>query len=353
MTNRGLLIVNLGSPEKPAVDKVKPFLTEFLMDKEVIDKPWIFRFFLVRGIIIPARLKNSTEAYKSIFTERGSPLKFHTEDFIQAIKGHLSSSFKRIDFAMRYGSPSIESRVKEFIDAGVAELIVVPMYPQFAKSSTRTVLNELKHTLLKHKNSKLEVKVQRDFFDENAYVNSFAHIINEEAKAFRPDHLLLSYHGLPEDHVKQFAPNVCFQNSDCCARITEENKLCYRAQCFASSRAIIKALNPDFQVSVSFQSRLGRKEWIKPYTDKEIEKLVESGVRRLLVACPAFVADCLETLEEIAIRLKEDFIKLGGGDLRLVPSLNAHPYWVKSFGDMVLDKAPSLKALDQVLKEIT
>lgn len=351
MKSRGLLIVNLGSPASPDVKDVKPFLTEFLMDKDVMDVPWLLRFPLVRGLIVPRRAENSAKAYQTIFTERGSPLRFYTEDFIDQVKSHLSSSFAHIDFAMRYGEPSIRTRVEEFIERGGRELIVVPMYPQFAKSSTRTVLSELDRVIAKH-NASLKVKVLRDFYEEKAYVESFAHIIREEARSFNPDHLLLSYHGLPESHVKEFGKNACFKTLSCCEQITEDNQFCYRAQCFASSRAIISSLSPEFGVSISFQSRLGRQEWIKPYTDKEISNLFDKGVRRLLVACPAFVTDCLETLEEISIRLREDFIALGGEDLRLVPSLNAHPFWVKSFSEMILERQSSFKDLSRVLEEV-
>lgn len=351
MRNKGLLIVNLGSPVSSEVKDVKPFLTEFLMDKEVMDVPWLIRFPLVHGLIVPRRAENSAKAYQTIFTKKGSPLRFYTEDFIEQIKASLSSSYGQIDFAMRYGDPSIESRIGEFVERGVSELTVIPMYPQFAKSSTRTVLKEIYRAAMKHKSS-LRVKVLRDFYNDKAYVNSFVHIIQAEAKNFKPDHLLLSYHGLPESHVMEFGQNACFKTLSCCEKITKENQLCYRAQCFASSRAIISSLAPEFGVSISFQSRLGKQEWIKPYTDKEISNLFDKGVRRLLVACPAFVTDCLETLEEIAIRLREDFISLGGEDLRLVPSLNAHPYWTKAFSEMISEKEPCLNDLSQVLEEV-
>jgi|FLYM01.1.fsa_nt_gi protoporphyrin/coproporphyrin ferrochelatase len=354
MDKSALLIVNLGSPNSTQLKDVKSYLNQFLMDGEVIDIPWVIRFPLVRGLIVPRRAQNSAEAYSQIFTERGSPLKYNSEDFVNGVRKKMKGRFNHTVLAMRYGEPSIESQVKSLINEGVENLFVVPMYPQFAKSSTRTVLYELRRVLAKHNNSFQRVKVLRDFYDKDFYIKSFSKAIFEEIQSFKPDHLIHSYHGLPEKHVKQFAPNSCMRKPDCCDQLSDKNRLCYRAQCFESSRRMTDELSKQgihIPWSISFQSRLGRQEWIKPYTDHEIERLVKKGVRRLLVTCPAFVADCLETLEEIAIRLKEDFIKLGGEDLRLVPSLNSRPDWIDAFSKAVRSESVNFPPLENVIRE--
>lgn len=355
MSRKGLLIVNLGSPETVEVSDVRSYLNQFLMDGEVIDLPWFFRLFLVRGIIVPFRAKKSAEAYTQIFSDRGSPLKFHSEDFVALLRQNLSDDFSKVELAMRYGTPSIESKIDQLIKDSVDEVFIVPMYPQFAKSSTRTVLYEVEKSLKKHNNSNLKARVVLDFFTEDFYIETFATAIKEEVESFNPDHLMLSYHGLPERHVKEFAPSSCFKSSDCCSKMTSKNRFCYRAQCFESSRLFLQKLSQmgvSLPHTVSFQSRLGREEWIKPYTDHEINRLVENGVKRLLVACPAFVADCLETLEEIAIRLKEDFISLGGEDLKLVPSLNARPDWIFGFSDALKNQKMPFIDFKQGLDEV-
>lgn len=348
---KALLLINLGSPESPEILDVKSYLKQFLMDEEVIDIPWLFRWPLVHWVIVPSRVRNSAHAYEKIFTPQGSPLKFITEAFTQQVR-QSTKKFDAVEYAMRYAVPSVPSVVEELVKKGISELVVVPLYPQFAKSSTRTALKEVRSSLLRQGFPLSKVKVLRDFFVSEAYTSSYAKAIQEDIENFQPDHLLLSYHGLPESHVKEFAPSTCFQNKNCCDQIHNENRLCYRAQCFASSQKILKSLDKKISASVSFQSRLGRQEWIKPYTDMEISRLIENGVKNLLVACPAFVADCLETLEEIAIRLKEDFVSLGGKDLKLVSSLNTRPYWVKSFTEMMEEEEQNLSSLLEVLRVI-
>ncbi|MAV90811.1 MAG: ferrochelatase [Bdellovibrionaceae bacterium] len=329
MNKKALLIINLGSPASSKVEDVKPYLNQFLMDGEVIDIFYPLRAFLVKGLIVPFRAKKSSEAYKEIFSERGSPLLFHTKDFVEKLGPKVQPNFQCVEYAMRYGEPSIESKIKELHDRGCSDLVVLPMYPQFAKSSTRTVLKEIQRVLGKIKATEMNVRTWVDFFSEDFFIQSFVSVIKEEMESFKPDHLLLSYHGLPESHVKEFAPNSCFRTPHCCSTLNKGNRLCYRAQCFETSRKIHSKL-PPIDFTVSFQSRLGRQEWIKPYTDLEIEKILEKGAKRVLVACPAFVADCLETLEEISIRLRDDFKSKGGEDLKLVPSLNSREDWVDS-----------------------
>ncbi|NCN95227.1 MAG: ferrochelatase [Bdellovibrionales bacterium] len=349
MNGKALLVVNLGSPSSTEVKDVRDYLNQFLMDGDVIDIPYPLRLLLVRGIIVPFRAKKSAMAYKEIFTEKGSPLVTHTRDFTEKLGRKLRAHFQSVDFAMRYGQPGLEEKILELNKRGCSDLTVLPMYPQFAKSSTRTIFKEIQRILKKHKISEMNVRTWIDFFGEEFYYKSFAKVIEEQLEAFKPDHLLMSYHGLPASHVKEFAPQNCFKTPHCCSTLSKANRLCYRAQCFDSSRKIASRL-PDLDWSIAFQSRLGKQEWIKPYTDVEIEKLLEKGVKRLLVACPAFVCDCLETLEEIAIRLKEDFISMGGEDLHLVPSLNAREDWVDSCADYI--KSSRFQPLEQALQEV-
>lgn len=348
MSKKALFIVNLGSPNSTEVSDVRAYLNQFLMDEDVIDTPWILRFPLVRWLIVPSRAPKTAKAYAKIFTRRGSPLKFHTSDFVNRLREHYRrkvvlknnengnvTSYTAITFAMRYAQPSILNALIDLRTKNVSEIHLVPMYPQFAKSSTTSVVKEVTRCLKRMNWQGVKVIELKDFFQEPEFLESFQSQIQKSIDSFQPDHLLLSYHGLPEAHVKETSPNHCFKSENCCDKVSEENRYCYRAQCFATTRGIVQGLRNAPSYSISFQSRLGRKEWIKPYTDLEISELVKQGKKRVLVTCPAFVADCLETLEEVGIRLKEDFIKLGGEDLKLVPSLNSEEVWIPNFAKMV------------------
>lgn len=346
MAKQGLLIVNLGSPNSTQVKDVKKYLKQFLMDGDVIDIPWVYRYPLVNWIIAPFRAPKSAHAYEAIFTERGSPLKFHTQDFTEGLKPFLKNEFQEVRYAMRYAEPSIPSVLKDMKANGVEEFYILPMYPQFAKSSTRTVLTQAN-------NEKLEKAFTLlDFFSDPEFIASYQTQIQRSIDEFKPDHLLLSYHGLPESHVKEFGRGHCLVSKTCCEVITEKNRFCYRAQCVATSNHLLRGLPKDLSHTVGFQSRLGRQEWIKPYTDKVILDIAKQGKKRVLVACPAFVADCLETLEEIGIRLKEDFIKSGGEDLRLVPSLNSEDFWVKAFSDLIKRRKKAFLPLKNALEKV-
>ncbi len=338
---KGVLLINLGTPDSPAVPDVRRYLRQFLLDPLVIDIPAPARWFLVHALILPRRPQASAAAYQQIWTERGSPLLFHTLDLAREVAERLAGSEKGsetiVEPCMRYGSPSIESALSKLRERGATEIVVLPLYPQYSLAATESSLVEMRRAL---KSMRWDVPVRTidDFFVENGFIESFVERIGATLSEFKPDHLLFSFHGLPERHVKKTdkTGSHCLASPGCCDRMVDANRRCYRAQCFATARELAKRLGlADGFWSVSFQSRLGRTPWIKPYTDLLFEPLAKRGVRRLAVACPAFVADCLETLEEIQIRGREHFKSVGGEDLRLVPSLNSSAKWASSVVEIV------------------
>ncbi len=335
MARRGVLLINLGSPKSTDPADVRAYLNQFLMDPYVIDLPKILRYPLVKWIITPRRSHKSAEAYSTIWTDKGSPLIEFSRRFAVKLQNLMHFQYN-VRWAMRYGEPSIESAIKGW---DVDEILIIPMYPQFAESSSQTAIDEA----LAHIPKNIKSKVCVDFFEHEAFIQSQAKVIQEHLDEHMPDHLLLSYHGLPEHHLTKIYPQHCLQDAGCCAKITEANRYCYRAQSFATTRAIAARLKfPRANISVSFQSRLGRRPWIKPYTDYVIPALAKQGVKTLSVASPSFVCDCLETLEEIQIRLKEQFLECGGKNLRLISALNDHDDWVSNFRRIVsdLDNSP-------------
>jgi ferrochelatase len=339
--SKGLLLLNLGTPNSAEPSDVRRYLAEFLMDGYVIDISKVARFLLVYGIILPFRPKKSAKAYQKIWTERGSPLAFHLEDLSQKVAGRLSSKGVRVVSAMRYGRPSVRSALEKFkADPGISEITVFPMYPQYSlaasESSIQKVRQEAARLGLHDK-----LRFVPPFYESVPFVNAYAKTIQDSLRDFRPDHLLFSYHGLPERHMHKANPQAnpagghCFASDGCCNEIGVNNTHCYRAQSFATTHALARAIGmppSDFgtRYGISFQSRLGRTPWIRPYTDLVIPELAARGVKRLAVVCPSFVADCLETLEEIGIRAREDFIRAGGEELKLIPSLNSSDEWASA-----------------------
>lgn len=332
MGKKGLLFLNLGSPEAPESQAVRTYLNEFLTDPYVIDIPWIFRQILVRLFISPKRSVTTAEAFQKIWLEEGSPLVLFTKSFAEKVQKLTDYDVR---WGMRYGSHPVRDVLKGWEPE---EMILVPLYPQYAESSTRTGVEEVEKYLSK----KTRMKVVRDFFDAPEFISTEAEIIQEHLDEFKPDHLLLSFHGLPEHHLKKLHPQHCRFN-DCCAQVTAANRDCYRAQCFQTARLIISRLQFDQnKISIGFQSRLGNKPWIKPFTDHIVNDLTASGCKRISVACPSFIADCLETLEEIQVRLKEQFCSQGGTDLKLIPALNDDDRWAANFVKMLNNRVPTL-----------
>jgi protoporphyrin/coproporphyrin ferrochelatase len=331
MSVKGLLLINLGSPEAPTPQALRPYLNAFLMDKYVIDIPRVLRVPLVYGLITPFRAPKSAAAFAKIWTPEGSPLKVFTKRFAEGVKKELEPLWS-VRWAMRHGVPSLRDAVADW---NVDDIYIVPLYPQYAESSTRSALEAAVNEIRQAHRSK-RIFVREGFHAEKEFVQAQAAQISETAAVFKPDWIMLSFHGLPEHHMTKLHPGYCLQSSTCCDTLTSRNQHCYRAQAFATGRDLRPLINfaPE-KISVSFQSRLGRRPWIKPYTDFVVTELAQRGVKRLLVSCPSFVADCLETLEEIQIRLREQFLREGGDDLCLVPALNDKTIWKTEFSRMI------------------
>lgn len=337
----GLLLVNLGSPSAPTTQALKSYLHEFLMDPEVIDIPQFLRWPLVHWLIVPRRSRYSAALYEKIWTENGSPLIEHSRLFAKALEDELKDDEGlKIGLGMRYGEPSIRQALEELPLERLDRLIVFPLYPQYAQSSTLTARTQVLADLRSLGHSEFKLEWIEPFYKDPRYIKAVAAASTETLDAFQPDFSLFSFHGLPERHLKRMH-SVCFSTDNCCAEINPDNQNCYRAQCFSTAHDVAAALNiPTDRYSISFQSRLGRTPWIQPYTDFEIQNLPSKGIKRLAVFCPSFVADCLETLDEIENREKERFLNAGGEELQLIPSLNDHPVWVRAAADIIRERQP-------------
>jgi ferrochelatase len=331
----GLLLVNLGTPDAPETGAVRRYLREFLGDPRVLDLHPVKRWLLLNGVILPTRPRKSAEAYRKIWTEKGSPLLVHSRELADEVARRLTGQLE-VELAMRYGTPSIAQGVSALRARGVTSLTVFPLYPQYAASSTASSLDEVARVM--REGWDLEpVRVVAPFYDDEGFLEAFNEVARPVLGAAAPDHVLFSFHGLPERQIRKSDPSGghCLASPSCCDTVGPRNHRCYRAQCYATARALAGRLGlPGDGWTVTFQSRLGRTPWIKPYTDLVLPELAHKGVKKLAVLCPSFVADCLETLEEIALRAREDFLAAGGEALTLVPSLNAHPRWVQAVVDL-------------------
>lgn len=342
----GVLLLNLGTPDSPHAKDVRPYLREFLTDPRVLDINPVLRTALVYGAILPTRPKESGEAYEKIWTERGSPLRFHTADLVEQVATRLAAETGAavpVEFAMRYGKPGIGPTLQAMQAAGIDRILVIPLFPQYSSAANGSAIQKVFEEAGKLWNVP-SLHFVEEFYAHPAFVDAFVQIGKRTLEEFQPDHVLMSYHGLPERHMRKSDTTGgawCLQDAGCCDRLNASNRFCYRAQCYATSRGLASGLGlaPD-GYSVAFQSRLGRDPWIRPYTDERVVELAKSGVRRLAVMCPAFVADCLETIEEIGMRAKEDFVEAGGEDLVLVPSLNAEPVWADAVTTLLLEHLP-------------
>lgn len=330
----GVLVVNLGTPDSPGRYDVYRYLREFLTDRRVIDYPWVARQALVQGIIAPFRSGSSAKLYRQLWTEEGSPLKVFGESLVASLAERLGDDYV-VRLAMRYQRPSIEATVRELLAEDVSELIVFPLFPQYASATTGSVHDEVMR-VLRAEEAIPEVHLVRDYYRHPALVRCFA----ENARRFGTDnydHVLFSFHGLPERQLRTAdRHDHCTKVADCCSRITTTNQYCYSAQCHATARAIAAELSlPADGYSICFQSRLGPEKWAQPYTSEVIKDRRAAGDTKLLVLCPAFTADCLETVIEISDEYKEEFEELGGETLDLVPSLNDMPEWVDAVAELV------------------
>jgi ferrochelatase len=322
--------MNLGSPDSPSVKDVRKYLDEFLMDERVIDKPWLFRALLVKGIIVPFRSPRSAKAYQSIWTEEGSPL---IEISRQLAANLQEEVHEPVTIAMRYGNPTpkdaFDQLVKENPD--LEEVVAVPMYPQYAMSSYETAVKYAEEQYKKGGYA-FRLTTVKPYFDQEEYIEALVASIRPHLQQSW-DHLLFSYHGVPERHILKgdITGEHCLKKVDCCNLPSPAHEFCYRHQCYATTALVTESLGiPPEKWSQSFQSRLGRDPWLQPYTAMRLAELPAQGIKNLLVVCPAFVSDCLETLEEIAVEGKEIFLHAGGNSFEMIPCLNVHPQWVKA-----------------------
>lgn len=332
----GVLLIQLGTPRSPAVGDVRSYLREFLGDPRVLDMPAPVRTLLLNAVILPFRPRRSAHAYRQIWTEAGSPLTLHTEALAAEVASRLGDGY-RVSVGMRYQEPSLERAVDQLVAEGCTRLVVLPLFPQYSSAATGSALEAAKSETGRRWNVP-EVSTIGWFYDDEGFQLALTATAREHLTEFGPDHVVFSYHGLPESQIRRGDPtgSWCLANEACCAAITPANRYCYRAQSFATTRAVATRLGLDAAAhSTTFQSRLAGQKWIEPYTDVLLTELAASGVRRLAILTPSFTADCLETLEEIGIRGREQWRSLGGEDFLLVPCLNASPAWAEAVAGMV------------------
>ena len=332
MKKTGVLLINLGTPDSPKVGSVGTYLFEFLNDPRIIDIPWLLRKVLVNILIVPFRMFSSAKEYQKLWGDKGSPLLYHSKELVVKVQNELGENYG-VHLAMRYNKPSIKQVLAEMQKEQYDDIVILPLYPQYASSSGGTAIEEV----MKHISKWWvipNIKIISEFFEDEGYIESIA----SRAKEFdldSYDHILFSYHGLPTRHIEKSNIENCKANDCNCSKV-EKNNYCYRSNCYSTTSKIAEKLQLDSsKYSICFQSRLNNK-WLTPFADKEVIKLAKSGAKKILVFSPAFVADCLETTVEIGEGFKELFIENGGEQLDLVPSLNTHPRWVKAVKDLVV-----------------
>lgn len=339
MNDCGLLLLNLGSPDSFSVPDVKKYLQEFLMDERVIDAPYLVRSMIVKGFILPFRPKRSAHAYQKVWTKDGSPLIVITEQFKKEVEQLVDMP---VAIAMRYGNPTPEKAIAGLLskNKNIKQLYVAPLYPHYAMSSYETAI---KHVLNQIKD-KFAVKVLKPFYNQSNYIDVLAESIRPHVRG----HILFSYHGLPVRHLKKSdcTGAHCYSSADCCNIPSKAWETCYKHQVTETSKLVAEKLGlKDGEWSISFQSRLGRDEWIKPFTAEVLETYPSQGIKDLVIVCPAFVADCLETLEEIAIAGKESFMNSGGESFHVVPCLNTYKPWIDAFASWCNEREAQHAAL--------
>ena len=336
----GVLLINLGTPASPSTGDVRRYLRQFLSDRRVIDTHPVLRKLLLETVILPTRPAKSARAYQQVWTPDGSPLLVHGRALTRALQAALGDRF-RVELGMRYGKPSIGAGLDALRAAGVDELILFPLFPQYSAAASASALAECFERLGEGWDLGA-VRAIGPFYEHEAFVGALAEIAEPRLASFGADHVMFSYHGLPERQIRKSdaSGQHCLTGESCCDRIQDANRNCYRAQCFATTRALRARLGiEEARSSITFQSRLGRTPWIRPFTDHAFDELPQQGVKRLAVFCPSFVADCLETLEEIGIRGREQWSRAGGEELLLIPCPNSHPSWVLGVAQIVRDAA--------------
>lgn len=352
---KGVIVSNLGTPDSTSVKDLKKYLDEFLMDPYVIDIPYPMRLLLIRGIILRTRPQESAEAYKKIWTERGSPLMFHTLDLAEKVRKSLPSEEYFVNVAMRYGQPSIARAVSEIKAKAVKEIYFLPLYPQFSLAATESSKQKFLSEIKKQKVS-AQVKILNAFYDNEDYLECVTQSFLSRFKPEDFDHYLFSYHGVPERHVQKTdsSRQHCLVKENCCSTENENNKNCYKRHCLVNAAKITEKLGiSSDQHEICFQSRLGKDPWLQPFTDKVIEEIgadKSTKKKKLGVFCPAFVADCLETLEEIGMRGNEDIQALDPEkSITLIPSINSDDQWAKCLVKWCTDDSDNSKLWESPL----
>lgn len=345
MCNTAILLINLGSPESPDTKHLKPYLQEFLMDERVIDVPLWWRTILVKGIIVPFRSPKSAAKYKSIWTKEGSPLVTHTKRQAELLQQRMEAP---VYYSMRYGKPSASEVLQQIHNESplINEIVVLPLYPHYAMSSYETAVEQVKQ-LHREAGYKSILNIIPPFYDHPSYI----HALSESVRPYLAndfDHILFSYHGIPERHVKKTdcTEMHCLQAHDCCNMASAAHDFCYRHQIITTTNKVAEELGlAKQQFSFSFQSRLGRDAWLKPYTVEQLKNFPATGIKKLLIVCPAFVSDCLETLEEIAMEGKKDFLGHGGESFIMIPALNENDLWIDCMEELIDEQCTSQPAV--------
>jgi len=332
MQKKGVLLINLGTPDSPSVKDVRKYLTEFLNDPYVIDINWLARTLLVNLVIVPFRAPKSAEIYQKLWTEKGSPLLYYSEEVQEKLQKELGGNYG-VHLAMRYKNPSMDKVIAEMEKENYSEIVVIPLYPQYATSSTKTSIEKANKLFAKW-TKKPSINYVEHFYNHPQFIDT----IIEQTKQYNLseyDHILFSYHGLPIRQLTKVHGGKTCEELNCKTEINEHNQYCYQAHCYETTRLIVDKLQLKSEdYSIGFQSRLDDK-WIKPYSDKLVAQFAKEGKKKLLVFSPAFVADCLETTIEISDEYQEIFENNGGDKIQLVPSLNSHPKWITTLHQLV------------------
>lgn len=329
----GVLLVNLGTPDSPSVGDVRSYLSQFLNDPRVIDIPWLPRKILVNLIIVPFRASKSAKIYQKLWTDKGSPLLYHSNTVKALLQKDLGTDYD-VHLAMRYKNPSIPSVLEQMRQQNYARIIVVPMFPQYASASTGSALEEVMRVIQSWWVIP-EVKLISQYYDHALFIDALV-VRGRQYKLEEYDHILFSYHGLPERQVDKVHLQGLCSDHNCEHEVTEENKFCYKATCYATTRSLVEKLNiPKEKYTVCFQSRLDQK-WLKPFSDEVVRECGRKGMKKILVFSPAFTADCLETIIEIGEEYQDIFKEHGGEKVQLVESLNDHPLWIACLKELVL-----------------
>lgn len=346
---KGVVLLNLGSPDSTKVEDVRTYLREFLSDPRVIDYPAPLRAAILNLFILPFRPKKSAEAYKKIWEEDGSPLITTTYKVGDALSDRVDVP---VEVGMRYGNPSTEEAIRRLRARGVTEILAIPLYPHYAMSSYETAVAKVQDAV-KEVAPEVKLTIQPPYFDDPDYIDALYEVAKPHLESGDYDHILFSYHGIPERHLRKSDPSRCYclQYEDCCRRAHPAHSVCYRHQTHKTTWELAERAGiPKGKYSISYQSRLGSDPWLEPYTDKELERFPTLGVKKLLVICPAFVSDCLETLEEIGMEGKETFEDAGGKEFTYIPCLNEHERWIDVLEKFVTEYTSQNTAASEVME---